>query len=253
MTSGSSLAMREDDEQEEPLTPSLPPNALRSKGILTVAGAVCALVLLAATSCGDGGGGKTGAGGQGGARSGTGGGAAGGKGGFAGAAMGAGGAGGTGGVAGAAGGRSGTAGAPGTAGVAGTAGRGAGGTAGAPGAAAGAGGGAGRAGGGGGAGGAAACGTANRPCCGDARTCDAGLRCQGGAMCVVCGGMRDLCCPVAGGGATGCNAGFKCVDFGGDDLPRCADCTNAARFICPTGQTCMDDAVQGPQCGPSAP
>jgi hypothetical protein len=72
-------------------------------------------------------------------------------------------------------------------------------------------------------------------------------------MCVVCGRKGDLCCPVAGGAATGCNAGFKCVDFQGDDLPRCADCTNAARFICSTGQTCVDDSVQGPQCTPSAP
>jgi len=102
----------------------------------------------------------------------------------------------------------------------------------------------------GGAGGSGACGTLNGACCGDARTCDPGLTCQGGARCTACGRKGDLCCPVAGGPATGCNAGFKCVDFLGDDLPRCADCTNAARLICSTAQTCMDDAVQGPQCVP---
>jgi hypothetical protein len=110
--------------------------------------------------------------------------------------------------------------------------------------------GAGGVGGVGGAGGSPACGTMNGPCCGDTRTCDPGLTCQGGARCIVCGRKGDLCCPVAGGGATGCNAGFKCVDFQGDDLPRCADCANAARFICPTAQTCMDDPVQGPTCVP---
>jgi len=46
-----------------------------------------------------------------------------------------------------------------------------------------------------------------------------------------------------------CNAGLTCVDFQGDDLPRCADCA-AAAFICSGGERCVDDPVSGPRCEP---
>jgi hypothetical protein len=48
-----------------------------------------------------------------------------------------------------------------------------------------------------------------------------------------------------------CNAGFTCVDFLGNDLPRCSDCASAALYICRSSTLrCIDDPVTGPQCVP---